>query len=111
MTLLLRLLSTAPKGSSTSEIVFTAVGGLATSTEEDFVKYMESFAPFLYTALGNHEEPALCSVAIGLVSDICRSLGEKAQPFCDSFMNDLLNNLRVSFVLKLLLRGTSLTSM
>ena len=70
---------------------------MATSTEEDFVKYMESFAPFLYTALGNHEEPALCSVAIGLVSDICRSLGEKAQPFCDSFMNDLLNNLRVSY--------------
>ena len=101
MTILLRLLSTIPKGSSVPEVVFAAIGGLASSCEEDFTKYMEPFAPFLYNALGNHEEPALCSIAIGLVSDITRSLGDKVQPFCDSFMNYLLNNLRVSTVFSL----------
>jgi importin subunit beta-1 len=33
-------------------------------------------------------------MAIGLVSDITRSLGENVQPFCDAFMNSLLHNLR-----------------
>ena len=33
-------------------------------------------------------------MAIGLVSDIVRALEEKSQPFCDQFMNHLLNNLR-----------------
>jgi hypothetical protein len=34
-------------------------------------------------------------MAIGLVSDIARALNEKVQPYCDAFMNYLLNNLRV----------------
>ena len=97
MTVLLRLLSSVGAKSSVPDAIFAAIGAVATCVEEDFVKYMESFAPFLYNALGNQDEPALCSMAIGLVSDITRSLGEKAQPFCDSFMNYLLNNLRVSF--------------
>ena len=63
--------------------------------EEDFSKYMEAFSPFLYNALGNQEGPSLCSMAIGLVSDITRSMGERSQPYCDNFMNYLLNNLRV----------------
>jgi importin subunit beta-1 len=33
-------------------------------------------------------------MAIGLVSDITRSIGERSQPYCDTFMNHLLNNLR-----------------
>ena len=36
----------------------------------------------------------MCSLGIGLVSDIVRALEDEAQPFCDQFMNDLLNNLR-----------------
>jgi importin subunit beta-1 len=56
---------------------------------------MQAFTPFLFNALANQEEPSLCSMAIGLVSDITRSLGERSQPYCDDFMNYLLNNLRV----------------
>lgn len=69
--------------------------------EEDFLKYMEAFTPFLYNALGNQEEPSLCSMAIGLVSDITRALGERSQPYCDNFMNYLLSNLRVRFTIPL----------
>lgn len=96
MTILIRLLQVVGAKSSVPDAAFAAIGALASCVEEDFVKYMETFSPFLYNALGNQEEPALCSMAIGLVSDITRSLGEKAQPYCDSFMNYLLNNLRVS---------------
>lgn len=99
MQILLQILSTVGAKSSVPEAVFAAISALATAMAEDFQKYMEAFAPFLYNALGNQEEPGLCSMAIGLVSDITRSLGERSQPYCDNFMNYLLNNLRVSFTL------------
>ena len=96
MNVLLQVLTTVPAKSSVPDTVFATVGSLASALEEEFVKYMESFSPFLYGALGNQEEPGLCAMAIGLVSDITRSLGDKSQPYCDTFMNYLLNNLRVS---------------
>lgn len=96
MGVLLQLLSAVGTKSSVPDTVFAAIGALANALEDDFIKYMDAFTPFLYNALGNQEEPALCSMAIGLVSDITRSLGEKVQPWCDAFMNYLLNNLRVS---------------
>lgn len=99
MHVLLQVLSTVPANSSVPDIVFAAIGAVASALELDFVKYMDSFTPFLYNALGNQEEPGLCAMAIGLVSDISRSLGDKVQPYCDTFMNYLLNNLRVCLLL------------
>ncbi|KAL9031876.1 MAG: hypothetical protein Q9196_000131 [Gyalolechia fulgens] len=94
MHVLLRVLNSVGAKSSVPDTVFATVGALANALEEDFSKYMDSFAPFLYKALGNQEEPALCAMAIGLVSDITRSLGEVSQPYCDAFMNYLLHTLR-----------------
>ncbi|KAK7433172.1 karyopherin Kap95 [Neonectria magnoliae] len=94
MQILLSILNSVGGKSSVPDAVFATISSLSTSMEEDFVKYMDAFAPFLYNALGNQEEPSLCSMAIGLVSDITRSLGERSQPYCDNFMNYLLNNLR-----------------
>ncbi|KAJ2975682.1 hypothetical protein NQ176_g5387 [Zarea fungicola] len=94
MQALLQILSTASSKSSVPEAVFAVISALSTAMEEDFVKYMEAFSPFLYNALANQEEASLCSMAIGLVSDITRSLGQQSQPYCDNFMNYLLNNLR-----------------
>ncbi|KUI62871.1 Importin subunit beta-1 [Cytospora mali] len=94
MQILLQILSTAGAKSSVPEAAFAAISALSNAMEEDFVKYMDAFTPFLYNALGNQEEPSLCSMAIGLVSDITRSMGEQSAPYCDSFMNYLLNNLR-----------------
>ncbi|OTA62839.1 ARM repeat-containing protein [Hypoxylon sp. EC38] len=90
----LQILSTAGAKSSVPESIFATISGLANAMEEDFVKYMDAFTPFLYNALANQEEPSLCSMAIGLVSDITRSMGERSTPYCDNFMNYLLNNLR-----------------
>lgn len=95
MQVLLQILSTVGGKSSVPESAFATISSLANAMEEEFVKYMDVFAPFLYNALGNQEEPSLCSMAIGLVSDITRSMGERSQPYCDNFMNYLLGNLRV----------------
>jgi importin subunit beta-1 len=103
MAILLQLLNSVGGKSSVPDTVFAAIGALANSLEEDFLKYMDAFVPYLYNALGNQEEPGLCAMAIGLVSDITRSLGEKVQPWCDAFMNYLLNNLRVSNSVSVLL--------
>ncbi|KAJ5786699.1 Armadillo-like helical [Penicillium pulvis] len=96
MGVLLQVLSTVGPKSSVPDVVFATVGSMASALEDDFIKYMESFSPFLYNALSNQEEPGLCAMAIGLVSDIARALNEKVQPYCDTFMNLLLNILRTS---------------
>lgn len=94
MSVLLQILHSAAPKSNVPEATFSTISSLANAIEEEFIKYMEAFAPFLYNALGNQEEPSLCAMAIGLVSDITRSMGERSQPFCDTFMNYLLNNIR-----------------
>lgn len=96
MHLILQMLNTTGPKSSVTDTIFAAAGALTNAIEVDFAKYMDSFVPFLYNALGNQEELGLCAMAIGLVSDITRSLGELSQPYCDTFMNYLLSNLRVS---------------
>lgn len=92
---LLQVLSSLSNKSSVADSVFAAIGALANAMEEDFDKYMNAFSPFLFKALSNKEEPGLCAMAIGLVSDIVRSLGSLSQPYCNDFMNYLLENLRV----------------
>lgn len=92
---LLRVLSTLPPKSSVPDAILATISAVAGALEEDFLKYMDSFTPFLYSALGNQEELGLCSMAIGLVSDIARALNDKVQPYCDTFMNYLLNHLSV----------------
>ncbi|KAF2843745.1 importin beta-1 subunit [Patellaria atrata CBS 101060] len=94
MNILLQLLNSVGPKSSVPDTVFATIGSLATSIEADFAKYMEAFQPYLFNALGNQDEPAICAMAIGLVGDITRALGPQVQPFCDQFMNYLLNNLR-----------------
>ncbi|CAI2165648.1 6370_t:CDS:10 [Funneliformis geosporum] len=87
MTTLLSLFTSSTKHSTTLEDGFLAVGAITTAVEADFVRYLDAFAPFLYAALSNHEEYALCSIAVGLIGDICRALQETSLPYCDTFMN------------------------
>jgi importin subunit beta-1 len=96
MTILLQVLSSVPPKSSVPDVVFATVGAIANALDEDFVKYMDSFSPFLNGALANQEEPGLCSMAIGLVSDISRALNEKVAPYCDTFMNHMMTTLSSS---------------
>jgi len=94
MTTLLQLLQNAYAHSTIQEDIFLAVGALTTALEEYFGAYLDSFAPYLYSALANHEEYQLCSIAIGLIGDISRALGENVFPYCDNFMTHLLNDIQ-----------------
>lgn len=93
MQICLQLLNTVGAKSTVPDIVFAAVGSLTTSLEADFLPYMETFAPYLFKGLENQEEPSLLSMAVGLVSDITRSLQDRIEPFCDDLMNRLLQDL------------------
>ena len=93
MTILLSLISTSGKHSTVLEDAFLAIGSLTSALEIDFQPYLEAFMPFLYQALKSHEEYQLCSISVGLIGDICRGLGEGSAPYCNNFMNVLLENL------------------
>jgi importin subunit beta-1 len=73
---------------------FLAVGALTTALDGDFSRYVDAFVPYLYLGLQGHDEHQLCSISVGLIGDICRSLGEACLPYCDNFMNMLLQNLQ-----------------
>jgi len=62
--------------------------------ESNFSPYIPPFLPFLYTALKSHEDAQLCTVAVGLIGDISRALGEQSAQYASSFMTVLLENLQ-----------------
>lgn len=94
MTILLELEQSQPKQSVVHEDIFLAIGALCSAVDSHFGIYLDSFAPFLYAALANHQEHVMCGIAIGLIGDISRSLGDKVLPYCDNFMSQLLQNLQ-----------------
>lgn len=62
--------------------------------EADFIRYMPTFAKWLELALRNWEEHAVCTIAVCVVGDICRALGDKVAPYCDVLVTLLLENLK-----------------
>ncbi|KXS20860.1 importin subunit beta-1 [Gonapodya prolifera JEL478] len=91
---LLTLMSAAAKSSTVLEDAFLTVGAFTAAVEGEFVRYIDPFFPFLEAALRNHEEHQMCSIAVGIVGDICRALNDQALPYCDTFMTLLLQNLQ-----------------
>ncbi|KAG6861797.1 hypothetical protein C0995_011677 [Termitomyces sp. Mi166 len=94
MTLVLRLIQAAGKTSTVLEDAFLLVGSLASALEAGFAPYIQAFLPFLYPALKAHEDTQLCTVAVGIIGDISRALGEQSAPYAESFMTVLLENLQ-----------------
>lgn len=92
MAVLINLLQSASPKSSVPETAFSTVGGLAGALGPDFLPYMEHFMPFLIGGLSKRDDDALCTVAVGLVSDIVTALGETVRPFCNSLMETMLEN-------------------
>jgi len=82
------------KNSTVHEEALMAVGAVANATEASFEKYMMHFRPFLSLGLSNYEEHQVCSVAVGVVGDICRALEAKVEPYCDEVVALLLRDLQ-----------------
>lgn len=94
MTLLLQLLSSPSKQSTTSEDAFLAVASMINALEADFGRYTEPFMPHLFNALQNPAEYQLCSIAVGIIGDLARALGEGIVVYCNNFMQLLVTNLQ-----------------
>ncbi|KAK9687195.1 karyopherin Kap95 [Basidiobolus ranarum] len=92
MTTIIQLANSSGKQSTILEDIFLSVNAITTSLEGEFAHYLESFSPFLYSALQNHEEHQLCLIALGLIGDICH--GEQVLPYCDTFMPLLVQTLQ-----------------
>lgn len=94
MTALLTMFSSSSgKAGGVQEDAFLAVSTLVELLGFKFVKYMESFKPFLFMGLKNHQEYQVCCAAVGLTGDICRALKHLIIPYCDEIMSLLLANL------------------
>ena len=100
MTLLLELLQSVPSQSIIYEDVFIAVGAMTSAVEQNFSIYLDSFLPYLYSALQKEEEYQLCAISIGLIGDICRALGENVRPYCDAFMQHLFQSLQSNVLMR-----------
>ncbi|KAF8622289.1 hypothetical protein AX15_007152 [Amanita polypyramis BW_CC] len=94
MTFVLQLIQAAGKTSTVLEDAFLVVGSLASALESRFAPYIQAFLPFLYPALKAHEDTQLCTVAVGIIGDISRALGEQSAQYAGPFMTVLLENLQ-----------------
>ncbi|KAH8112977.1 ARM repeat-containing protein [Phellopilus nigrolimitatus] len=92
MTVFLSLIQSS-KTSTVLEDAFLVVGTMAAALEVKFSPYIQAFLPFLYPALKAHEDTQLCTVAIGVIGDISRALGERSVQYAGPFMSVLLENL------------------
>lgn len=63
---------------------------LADTINEDFLKYMPSFQQYLLCGLKTYDNAQLCSVSIGVVSDLSHALGDKIAPFSNDIMTALM---------------------
>ncbi|KAI8092520.1 armadillo-type protein [Halteromyces radiatus] len=94
MTVVLQLLNTSSKQATTTEDAFLTIGAMTTVLEADFIRYADTFVPILCAALQNPQEYQLCLIAVGIIGDICRALGQAAAPYCNEFMQLLVSNLQ-----------------
>ena len=94
MTLILQLINAAGKTSTLVEDAFLVVGALSAALEQNFSPYINAFLPHLYPALKAHEDTQLCKVAVGIIGDISRALGDQTAQYCSAFMSVLLENLQ-----------------
>ncbi|PPQ77891.1 hypothetical protein CVT25_015378 [Psilocybe cyanescens] len=94
MTLIIQLIQSAGKTSTVLEDAFLVVGSLASALEGGFAPYIQAFLTYLYPALKAHEDTQLCTVAVGIIGDISRALGEQSAQYAGPFMTVLLENLQ-----------------
>ncbi|KAI0045184.1 karyopherin Kap95 [Auriscalpium vulgare] len=93
MNVIIPLIQSAGKTSTILEDAFLVVGSLAAAIESQFAPYISAFLPYLYPALKAYEDTQLCTVAVGIIGDITRALGDQSVQYADAFVTVLLENL------------------
>ena len=54
---------------------------------------MQAFLPFLYPALKAYDDTQLCTVAVGIIGDITRAVGDQSAQYANAFVTVLIENL------------------
>jgi importin subunit beta-1 len=92
MTLLFKVFEA--KGAVAHEDAFMAIGFMIEKMGEAFLRYLPFLQGPLLLGLKSVEEHQLCTVAVGVVGDLCRALGKALLPNCDDIMRCLLELLQ-----------------
>jgi len=71
------------KSASVSEEVIMAIGTLADVLEGEFLKYVEAVMPILFAGLQAWDQYQVCSVAVGVIGDVCRAIEKLFTPFAE----------------------------
>ena len=80
------------------EDIFLAIGSLLSVLGDEFIYYMQAFYPFLIQILSYHSEVQLCTIALGLVGDLSRTLNRSISPYAEGLLNSLYSLLRIPSV-------------
>lgn len=92
MTFLLQVFNT--KGAVAHEDAFLSIGFMADKLGEHLSRYMQALQPAIIMGLKNFEEYQVCTVCVGVVGDVCRSLKHGVMAHCDEIMRCLLELLQ-----------------
>ena len=98
MTSLLQVFGT--KNAAAHEEALMAAGALADKLEKGFERYMLQFKDVVMMGLRNHEEFQVCTVAVGVVGDLTRALGQGLAQYCNEIVQALLEILQVRAVMR-----------
>jgi importin subunit beta-1 len=82
------------KGTVAHEDAFMAIGFMAEKLGGEFERYVPYLHPVLLAGLKCVEEHQLCTVAVGVVGDLCRALSGGLLKYCDDIMRALLELLQ-----------------
>jgi importin subunit beta-1 len=93
MTASLSILTNCSKGTELEDVMLL-IGTLISEIESEFTRFAHPFIPLLNKAISNHAEYHLCTVAVGVVGDLARSMNQTLLPFCDDLMRHLLEALQ-----------------
>ena len=92
MQLLLQVFGT--RGAIAHEDAFMSIGFMADKLGEGLSRYMNFLQPVIIMGLKNVEEYQVCTVCVGVVGDVCRSLHSGVAQYCDEIMRCLLELLQ-----------------
>ncbi|OBA20355.1 ARM repeat-containing protein [Metschnikowia bicuspidata var. bicuspidata NRRL YB-4993] len=88
MTMFIKLLDSQEPNALIEEDIFIAISAVSGAVGPDFLKYMDSFVPYLTKALRNVLSPT-CVTAVGFIADLAQSLGHAIAPFLEGLMSIL----------------------
>jgi importin subunit beta-1 len=92
MTCLLQVLQI--KNATCHQEAFSATSALCDKMEEKFNKYMKALAPFLVSGLRNYQAFHVCTIVVGLIGDISRSIEKEITIYCNEIMTALVELLQ-----------------